>query len=62
MLLAQYVALTDAALLYAAHQAVPLIIVSAAVALVAAYRFFDGLIEELETQASCWLLPAFSRS
>ena len=58
VLLAQYVALADAALLYAAHQAVPLIIVSATVAFVAAYHFFDGLIEELEHGTSCWLLPA----
>jgi hypothetical protein len=39
------VALADAARLYAAHQAVPLIAISVVVTFVAAYRFFDGLIE-----------------
>jgi hypothetical protein len=43
--LAQYVALVDASLLYAAHQAVPLIVASVTAAFVAAYHFFDGLIE-----------------
>lgn len=47
VLLAQYVALADAVLLYVAHQAVPLVVVSAMAAFVAAYKFFDGLIEEL---------------
>jgi hypothetical protein len=43
--LAQYVALADAALLAAAHLAVPLILASVVVAFIAAYHFFDGLIE-----------------
>ena len=46
VLLAQYAALLDAALLYAAHQAVPLIVVTAAAAFVGAFHFFDGLIED----------------
>jgi hypothetical protein len=45
VLLAQYVAAADAALLYVAHQAVPLIVVSAVAAFGAAYHFFDGVIE-----------------
>lgn len=45
LVLAQYAALTDAALLYAAHQAVPLIIASVIAAFVGAYHFFDALIE-----------------
>lgn len=45
VLLAQYVAAADAVLLYAAHQAVPLIVVSAMAAFAAAYHFFDGVIE-----------------
>ena len=46
VLLALYAALVDAALLYAARQAVPLIVVSAGAAFVAAFHFFDGLIED----------------
>ena len=45
VLLAQYVAIADAGLLYLAHQALPLVVVSAMAAFVAAYKFFDGLIE-----------------
>jgi len=55
LLLAQYVALFDAALLYTAHQAVPLIAASVIAAFVAGYHFFDGLIE-LEHG-----LPVFAR-
>ena len=47
VLLAQYVALADAGLpLFLARQAVPLVVVSAMAAFAAAYKFFDGLIEE----------------
>jgi hypothetical protein len=46
VLLAQYVALADAGLMYLARQAVPLVVVSAMAAFAAAYKFFDGLIEE----------------
>jgi len=46
VLLAQYVGLADAGLLYVAHQAAPLVVASAMAAFVAAYKFFDGLIEE----------------
>jgi hypothetical protein len=35
----------DVVLLQLAHQAVPLIVISAVVAFVAAYKFLDGLIE-----------------
>jgi hypothetical protein len=45
LLLAQYAATLDIALLYAAHQAVSLIAISAAVAFCGAYRFFDEVIE-----------------
>ena len=45
VLLAQYAALADAALLYVARQAVPLILVTAAAAFAAAYHFFDDVIE-----------------
>jgi len=45
VLLAQYAALADAALLYEARQAVPLILVTAAAAFAAAYHFFDDVIE-----------------
>jgi hypothetical protein len=46
VLLALYAALVDAALLYAAHQAIPLILVTAAGAFVGAFHFFDGLVED----------------
>jgi hypothetical protein len=46
VLLALYAALVDAALLYAARQAAPLILVTAAGAFVGAFHFFDGLIED----------------
>lgn len=46
VLLAQYAAAVDAALLYAAHQPAGLIIASAAAAFVGAFHFFDGLIED----------------
>jgi hypothetical protein len=43
--LALLIALGDAALLRAAHQAIPLIVISAVVAFVAALKLLDGVIE-----------------
>jgi hypothetical protein len=39
------IALADAGLMCAAHQAVPLTVISAVAAFAAAFKFFDGVIE-----------------
>ena len=61
LVLAQYAALTDGALLYAAHQAGPLIFASAVAAFVGAYHFFDGLIES-ELSALAGVRPPLQRA